>query len=226
MVRPLRLVLCPNHFNMPNFSALILEQGIAPGVTKLDSASIPEAHLIADQAEFWVANYFLSSAFRGGFKQPIHAYVYNYMRRARQAFAEHRLARQCTLNFVESGGQSVTKYVDALFHWETFLGQAWHAYQLLATPWKQRVFEPKDGSTAERLNALYNQMKHVESRIENGQILYDATVPVWLETEGLRSVDWFLSFAETGDILMEIAEFANALSDPTTALARLEASDR
>ncbi len=59
-------------------------------------------------------------------------------------------------------------------------------------------------------------MKHVESRIDNAQMLPGATVPVWLENEGLRSVDANLTFTETGEVLMEIAKYADALSNQST----------
>lgn len=155
----------------------------------------------------------------------MHAYAYNFLRRAQQAFAEHQIARTCTLEFLASGGQSVRRYVDALYHWECFLGQAWHAFAVLVKAWEGKAFEKGDGSVEQRLNALYNQMKHVESRIENGQMIADATVPVWLENEGLRSVDEHLTFAETADILRELAKYADALMDPLTAKQKLNDGD-
>jgi hypothetical protein len=68
-------------------------------------------------------------------------------------------------------------------------------------------------------------MKHVESRIENGQILANATVPVWLDNNGLRSVDSTLSYEETAEILRDLAKYADALSDPFTAKDKLNESD-
>jgi hypothetical protein len=64
----------------------------------------------------------------------------------------------------------------------------------------------------QRLNALYNQMKHVESRIDNGQLLHGATVPVWLENEGLRSIDARLSFTESTDVLKELAKYKKIIT--------------
>ena len=75
------------------------------------------------------------------------------------------------------------------------------------------------------MNALYNQMKHVESHIDNGQMIPGATVPVWLENEGLRSVDANLTYAETAEVLKEIAKYADALSNPKTAKAGLSATN-
>ena len=147
----------------------------------------------------------------------MNAHAYNFLRRAQFAFSEHQLARQSTFAFLGGGGQSPTNYIEALFHWECFLGQAWHALALLVAAWDGKAFEKNDGSIEQRLNSLYNQMKHVESRIENGQMLPETTVPVWLENIGLRSVNASMTFAETAEVLKELAKYADALMNPATA---------
>ncbi len=155
----------------------------------------------------------------------MNAYAYNFLRRVQYAFSEHHLARESTLRFLSAGGQSPRPYVDALFHWECFLGQAWHAYALLITAWEGKAFDKGDGSVEQRLNALYNQMKHVDSRIDNNQMIPGATVPVWLTNTGLQSVDAALSYAETGEVLKDLAKYANALMNPKTAKAAVQALD-
>jgi hypothetical protein len=199
------------------FSDVILEMHIAPGVSEFKTAKIPDMSSWSKESSHWTANYFLNSAFTAAFAPPMNAYAYNYIRRAQYAFSQHHLARESTLKFLKNGGQSPQNYASALFHWECFLGQAWHAFALLATAWQGKSFEKNDGSVEQRLNAMYNQMKHVESRIENGQMLPKATVPVWLENQGLRSIDTILTYAETAEVLKEIAKYADALSNPKTA---------
>ncbi len=207
------------------FSAEIVDKHIAPGVSLFTSAEIPDMTSYAKESSHWVANYFLNSVSDAAFAAPMNAYAYNFIRRAQYAFSEHENARQSTLAFLGNGGQSPRRYTDALFHWECFLGQAWHAFQTLVTAWSGQAFAKNDGSVEQRLNALYNQMKHVESRIENGQMILGATVPVWLENQGLRSVDTVLTYAETAEVLKELAKYADALSNPKTAKQVLSASD-
>jgi hypothetical protein len=185
------------------------------------------------QSTFWLANFVLNSALRGNFNPPGNAYAYNYLRRTVAAFSEHEEARQATLAFLSSGRQSLSHYVAATLHWEFFLGQSWHAYLLLRGLFKSltkqdvlKIFVRGKGSVEERLNYLYNCMKHVESRIENGQIVEGATIPVWLTNEGLRSTDALLTYAETGDILRDLAKWANIIVDPSEMANKLrEASD-
>ena len=171
----------------------------------------------AKESAHWIANFFLNSSLGASFAPPMNAYAYNFLRRAQYAFTEHKLARGATLSFVAGGSRSPRGYAEALFHWETFLGQAWHGYAILVTAWKGKAFDKNDGSTEQRLNALYNQMKHVESRIDNAQMLPGATVPVWLTNDGLRSVDAHLTYSETGEVLKDLAKYADALSNPRTA---------
>ena len=207
------------------YSSAILERHIAPGASTFTKADIPDMSSLSTQSPYWVANFFLNSAFTATFAMPMNAYAYNFLRRAQYAFSEHHLARESTLAFLANGGQSATRYADALFHWECFLGQSWHAIALLVTAWEGKAFEKNDGSTEQRLNALYNQMKHVESRIENGQMIPCATVPVWLENEGLRSVDANLTYVETSEILKELAKYADVLMNPKTAKTELRDTD-
>jgi hypothetical protein len=207
------------------FSAYVLNHNIAPGVSDFKSADIPDAAQFSKESTHWVGNFFLNCTFRGAFQPPMHAYAYNYLRRTQQAFAEHQIARERTMAFLQASRHSPTLYVDALYHWECFLGQAWHAFAMLVKAWDGKAFEKGDGSVEQRLNALYNQMKHVESRIENGQIPPESPVPVWLENEGIRSIDTHLSFKETADVLRELAKYADALMDPKTANEKLDASD-
>jgi hypothetical protein len=203
------------------FSSAIINQNIAPEVSTFNSADIPDASQFSKESANWVANFFLSCTFRGAFAPPMHAYAYNYLRRAQHAFTEHQLARDSTMAFLASDGQSITHYVEALYHWECFLGQSWHAFASLVKAWDGKAFDKNDGSVEQRLNLLYNQMKHVESRIENGQMIADAIVPVWLENDGLRSIDTHLTFQETAEVLRELAKYADALMDPRTAKEKL-----
>jgi hypothetical protein len=177
------------------FSDEVFDKLIAPGVSAFKVAEIPDMSSWVKESKHWVANYFLNS-FTGSFAPPMNAYAYNFLRRVQFAFSEHHLAREATIAFV-SKPRSPTHYTEALFHWECFLGQSWHAYALLVTAWDGKAFQKNDGSLEQRLNALYNQMKHIESRIENGQMIPGATVPVWLDNNGLCSVDSKLSFLET-----------------------------
>ena len=213
---------------MGRFSRPVRDTYIAPGVSSFNAAKIPDMSDYHKESNHWVANHFLNSVFRARLEAPLNAYVYNYLRRAEGAFSEHDLARAATADFLASGGQSPSRYAASLMHWEFFLGQCWQAYALLdkltrvaSETEKPSIFDQGDGSVEERLNTLYNSMKHVEKRIAAGQILEGATTPVWLTKEGLQSTDILLKYEETGDILRDVARWADLLVDPVEIPSKL-----
>ena len=212
------------------FSSHMLERYIAPGISAFTSADIPDMSDHDPESSYWVANHFLSSIFRAGYHLPMGAHIQHYLRRSEAAFAEHARAREATLSFLEAGGQSPTSYSNALLHWEYFLGQSWHAHLLLRQVLRLmsgddtlNVFEPDDGSAEQRLNLLYNAMKHVESRIDAGQIPENATSPVWLSNRGLECTDGHLTFHETAAILHFLAKWAHVFVDPKEVAHKVEA---
>ena len=210
---------------MVQFASHVLDELIAPGASTFVRADIPDMSAFHRESKHWVANFFLNSLLRGQWKPPHNAYLYNYFRRAEGAFREHALARTATLDYVSSGRQSPSRYSLAIFHWEIFLGQAWHAFKLLEKAFGFVLYTQGVSSVEERLNQLYNQMKHVESRIAAGQMLPGATVPVWMTNEGLASVDAQLSWKETAEVLKEVAKWADVFVDPLTAPDKLKGLD-
>jgi len=207
---------------MAQFSNYVIDKFIAPNASSFTQAEIPDLSGYDKESSHWVANFFLNSVLRATWEPPYNAYMYNYLRRAEAAFREHQAARNETLSFIESGRQSTNKYTAALFHWETFLSQSWHAYKILQKCFEVELYKPGEGSVEERLNALYTQMKHVESRIENKQMPVGATVPVWLTNQGLVSIDSTLTFSETGEVLKDLTKWANILQDPLSAPEKLK----
>lgn len=202
---------------MVHFAGHVLDELIAPGASAFTKAAIPDMSEFHKESKHWVATFFLNSLVRSKFAPPHNAYLYNYFRRAEAAFREHDLARAATLNVIASGSQSPSRYATAIFHWEIFLGQAWHAFKLLEKAFGFILYAPGSSSVEERLNHLYNQMKHVESRIAAGQMPPGATVPVWLTNEGLVSIDAQLNWEETAEVLREVAKWADVFVDPMTA---------
>jgi hypothetical protein len=209
---------------MGQFTGWVLDKFIAPKASELGMAEIRDMSKHDAQSGHWIANFFLNSVLRTSWKAPLNAYAYNFNRRAEAAFGEYALAREATLQFVAGKGQSVRSYTRALFHWEIYLGQAWQAYRLLQKGLGVAIYEKGKGTVEERLNTLYNDVKHVESRIADGEMLPEATVPVWITTEGLQSISSALTFEEAADVLVDIAKWATILSDPTEARKRIEAA--
>lgn len=198
---------------------------IAPGLSSFTQANIRDmAEQTAAQASY-TAEYVLSTMFRGRFESPTHQQLFNFLRRSHTAFRAYQAARASTLEFLRSETDADLVYVEAVGHWETFIGCAWQALRFL-TRGKPILFTTGDGSWAEKLNRLHSAAKHAEERIENGELVDDALLSVWLTNEGLRNIDTVLSFDELGIIAETLALWANYARDPATMIEKIEAATR
>lgn len=186
-------------------------------MSSFTAATIHDMSDFDEQQEYWVSNFVQNSMLRTNVNAPFRQYMFNFLRRAEAAFREYTLAREATYAFLGSMG-SASRYMAALFHWEVWLSQAWHGYELLRrVAGGVQIFEKGDGSIEQRLNLLYNQAKHVASEIENGNLpTSDATLGVWLENAGLRSNDGHLTFSESALVLEDLARWADRFQDPAT----------
>ncbi len=120
----------------------------------------------------------------------------------------------------------MSRYMEAIFHWEAFLAQSWMAYALTETLNGTPPFRKGDGSVEQRVNLLYNRSKHSDTAIEAGQLPPEGTVPVWMEDDGLHGVDVMLRWEEIGEVLRDLSNFANMLEDPITTAEKLETANR
>lgn len=198
---------------------------VAPYMSAFTSAEIADLSHHDEQQEHWVSNFILNTLLRVRVPPPSRTYMFNFLRRAEAAFREYSLARESTLAYLETG-KSPSRYMAAVFHWEVCLSQAWHAYELLMElAGGVKIFEKEDGTIPQRLNLLYNQMKHVDSTIASCQLPSpEATLPVWLENAGLRSTEGHLEFREMVEILQDLAKWASAIEDPSTLKEQLAAA--
>jgi hypothetical protein len=200
---------------MVRFSAHVTDTYVATEISKFDRAEIPDMSSTQPEPVHWISNYVLNSVLRGAVPSPQREYRFSFLRRAMIAYNEHSLARHATLAFLDSEGQSFGEYFTAIHYWEQFLAAAWHALDTLQrAAIVGRLFEPGDGSIAERLHGLYTQTKHMQSHIDRGQMPRQGLLAVWLCNSGLRSIDRELAFAETGEILARIGDWAHVAEDP------------
>lgn len=206
---------------MVRFTARVTDTYVATEISKFDRAEIPDLSATQPESLHWISNYVRSSVFRGAVPSPEREYRFNFLRCAMVTHSEHGLARQATLAYLESEEQSFGKYFLAIHHWEQFLAAAWHALETLRyAAVVGRLYEPGDSSIAERLHDIYKQTKHTESRITSGQMPPQASLAVWLCNSGLRSNDSELTFAETGEIVAKLGDWAHVAADSLTSPGR------
>ncbi|MPZ83174.1 MAG: hypothetical protein GEV28_23385 [Actinophytocola sp.] len=204
------------------FNTQLFDELIAPGASQFNEAEIPDMQDRHENRRFWVTHLFLNSVASGRYKSPLNAYATAFLRRAEDAFVMHDLARDATLKLLTLPQMTPSHYARALLHWEGFLTQAAQAQHVLLRTIRHlsgdethKVYQPGDGSVEQRLNAVHNALKHAEKRINNNQILPDSVSPVWMTNEGLQSTDANLTWPETGEVLDELARWADGLQNPS-----------
>ena len=188
-------------------------------MSEFTEAEMPDMSTIFDQQKYWLANYVLSTSFRARYNDNASRLSFNLMRRCEQAFLEYEYARTETISFLCGSRQSLPKYSMAMYHWEMFLGQTWHCLKLLQFFLEtEKVFNQGDNTSKERLNILYNRLKHTESAIERGQMPTNSlTFSAWLTNDGIYCEDGGITFIECTDLLCHIGNYANILQDPVSA---------
>ena len=145
---------------MTRFKKRTLDKFLAPYVSNFHSAEIPD---LSDDSSSWLSKYFLNSVLRGSYANPFRQYVFNFLRRVEGAHVAHQCARSATAIFLNGSRQSMSRYMEAIFHWEAFLAQSWMAYALTENLNGTPPFRKGDGSVEERVNLLYNRSKHSDT---------------------------------------------------------------
>jgi hypothetical protein len=204
------------------FNTLLFDALVAPGASQFNEAEIPDIQGRHENRRFWVDHLFLNSVLSPRYKGPLNAYATAFLRRVEGAFTMHDLARDATRTLLSLTQISPSHYARTLLHWEGFLAQAAQAHSVLLRTIRHiikdetfKFYEQDDGSVEQRLNAVHNALKHVEKRINNNQVLPDSVSPVWMTNEGLRSTDVLLTWTETGEVLDELAHWADGLQNPS-----------
>lgn len=209
------------------FAQHLLEELIAPDAAKFNTAEIPDMTQVHDQQRHWTSNFFLNAALRARWSPPLMAYATAFLRRAEGAFTMHDLARTATISLLRAPQIRPSPYATALLYWEGFLSQAAQAQNVIKQLIRNTgdpnfmIYKPDDGSIEQRLHSIYNSIKHVEKRISApGQLPTGSVSPVWMTNDGICSTEHCLTWAETGEILDEIAKFADDIQDPATLAER------
>jgi len=198
------------------FSNYFKDKYVAPEISSFTAASIPDMSAVSPDQGSWLLNFVLNSGFRVAIDDGLRRTFYNFLRRTEAAFREYGSARLATLKHLANPNpDAVSDYIMAIGHWEVFLSQAYQAECLLVRGEKV-LFDPGDGSVAQRLNLLYNRAKHAEKAITSQQIPPDGTLPVWLKNDGLHCVESSLAFGEMAEILGDLARWADIVQDPLT----------
>lgn len=204
---------------MIQFSSGLLDSGFAPYLSSMTECNLPDMKNHDPQSDHWVQNYLLNTIFRGRYPDPHHQIAMAYMRRAEAAFQEYALARDSILSYLSGPREAVSKYFSSVYHFELFVAQAYQAYMLMRHLLADfNLYKSGDDSELDRLNIIYNHIKHCDGKLSNGNFPENATMSIWLTNEGIHCVDAELKHSEIVEILEDIANGANRFGDPVAVM--------
>ncbi len=184
-------------------------------MSELTECNIRDMSNYSSQSDHWLSNFVSNSIFVLSVEQKPKQYVFFFLRRVEAAFREYDSARGALCDYLSGERERVSVYFKALFHFETCIAQMYQAYDQTMSFGKRetgeenKIFKKGDGSVHDRLNKLYNY-----SRYAGDNIPEDSTVPVWLTNRGIVAKETSISFAELADLLSEIGDFADTISNP------------
>jgi hypothetical protein len=203
------------------FSNYALDTFVAPDLSKLTECNIIQMSTYSSQSDHWVSNFLLNSIFRVSVEPKPKQYCIFFLRRAEASFREYEHARFALYDYVNGERERVSVYFEALFHIEDCIAQMWQAFSQSmifinnVTGKKDRLYERGNGSAYEHLNNLYNISRHAGDNITE-----NSTLPVGLTNEGIVARDANISFEDFKNLLTEIGDWADKLSNPPVTLKK------
>ncbi len=81
--------------------------------------------------------------------------------------------------------------------------------------YKKKRFEACFQSKLDRVRKIYNASKHMDQRITDGKLPEKGTCAIWITNNGIECNNAAIAFVELKDILIELSELANKISDLT-----------
>jgi hypothetical protein len=191
------------------FTKYALDEFYSQEISQLTECNAPSVVKHFSQSEHWVANFFINSVFGCTIDQKGRAFGFGFLRRAESAFLEYEIARKALIEFVISNHEKPSFYLKSLTHFEITISMAYQAYQLIKGLTGDMLFQKNDGSVLQRLNQIYNVIRHFDpSKLPSNH--YHA---MWITNEALHIENCNLSFQELEQILIEIGELADKVSN-------------
>ncbi|WP_306532487.1 hypothetical protein [Geobacter sp.] len=204
---------------MAQFNPNLINRYIAPGIADFTNAVIPDLRPAFAQAEHWLSNHFLNSAFGVGFAGTWRQYAINMLSRAQAQFSLYHQARDATLIYLERStlhNPALRHYFSAVFLWESCFLNLQIFIDLYAKSVGMNAFDAGDGSEEQRAYDIANAIKHWGGVIKAQKHDDNHTIPMWLSNTGFHTYAYSLTYGELAAITTELAKTADDLQHPAS----------
>ena len=136
-------------------------------------------------------------------------------------------ARPCSNDMVRAYLRALSSFEASAVN--TYLALKAHdAVGKFIDPTAPPTFNSGDGSPSQRLNAVYNALKHFDDNVAKGKVSSDVSAPIWLVDDGIECVgsegEAKLHFQELIEVQNELENDARFLSEEVYQLAKERAA--
>lgn len=212
---------------MPKYSTGLLNQ-FAPQITELNECNLPELSEYRANSSGWLSSYILQSAFGPKYPDPFHKYTIAFLRKTEYAFKDYFIARDALSSFItipilfsDRPHERLSLYFECLHHLEVSISLIYQAYCVFEGIIANGKFWKKgDGSTLEKINLFYNNIKHAEDRITD--VLVKPGYHIWLTNDSVLCEQGSISYSEISETLLDLAENAAYYSNPSKVFKDLK----
>jgi hypothetical protein len=170
----------------------VLDRYVAPKSSALTKCLAPEVPELPD----YFGSFFFNNIFTEQTAERTLSLTNVFLRRFANAVQDYRNGRKEMLACVAAvpcSNDMVRAYMRALSYFEASVvntNLALKAHDTAGKLWnpkEPRTFKPGDGSPWQRLNAVYNALKHFDDNVAKGIVPPGAFTPMWLVDDGLES---------------------------------------
>ncbi|MFZ1642559.1 MAG: hypothetical protein WAV07_14240 [Candidatus Contendobacter sp.] len=204
------------------FSTGLLNQ-FAPYITELTELSVfnfPELLEYRSSFQAWMPSYILQSSFGHKYPAPFHKWTIAFLRKTGYAFKHYFISRDALSLFVntpilfsEDTPKQLSSYFESLHNLEVSISLIYQAYCVFGKIIADGKFWNKgDGSTLERINLIYNNIKHAEDRIDKA--LLEPGSHIWLTNSSICCEQGPISYKEISESLIDLADNASYYCNP------------
>ena len=202
--------------------AVVLDRYVAPKCSALVNCLAPEVPELHD----YFGSFFFNNIFTEQLPERTLSLTNVFLRRFANAVQDYRNGRREMLACIAAppcSNEMVRAYMRALSHFEASVvntNLALKAHDTVGKLWNPKEplsFSKGDGSPCQRLNAVYNALKHFDENMAKGIVPPNVFTPMWLVDDGIESVgsegEAKLHFKELIDVQLDLEKDAGWIAE-------------
>ena len=200
----------------------LLDRYVAPKSSALTKCLAPEV----PEAPDYFGSFFFNNVFTEQEPDRTLSLTNVFLRRFANAVEDYRNGRKemcACVAALQCSNEMVRAYMRALSYFEACVvntNLALKAHDTVGKLWnpkEPRTFNTGDGSPAQRLNTVYNALKHFDDNQAKGTVPPDVFTPMWLADDGIECVGSEggakLHFKELIDVQRDLEKDARWISE-------------